>query len=134
MKTLQREVIFFALSGLTGFAVDAGLVELLHRSIAMDLIPAKLLAFSAAVTVTWLINRRYTFADRKNSSRLREWLTYVSANSLGGIANNAAYAWAILSIELFASHPVLAVALGSLAGMTLNFSASRWLVFRHRHP
>jgi len=131
MKSIRREILFFALSGVAGFCVDAGIVELLHRSVAMELIPAKLLAFSAAVTCTWLINRHYTFAHRRNGSRLREWLAYVSANSVGGVANNAAYAWAVLCIDWFARYPVLAVALGSLAGLAFNFTASRWLVFRH---
>jgi putative flippase GtrA len=63
---------------------------------------------------------------------VREWMHYVAANSVGAIVNNGVYAILVLSVALFSKEPVLAVAVGSLAGLLFNFTASRALVFRSR--
>ena len=50
---------------------------------------------------------------------------------LGGGLNYGTYAVLIAWIPRFAAWPVLAVAAGSLAGMTVNFITARHLVFHH---
>ena len=59
-----------------------------------------------------------------------EWIRYVLANALGWAANNGLYFALILSVPLAYRHPVLAVAAGSIAGMSFNFATSKWIVFR----
>jgi putative flippase GtrA len=49
---------------------------------------------------------------------------------LGWAANNGCYLWMVFSVPLAYQHPAIAVAVGSLAGMVLNFSASRLIVFK----
>jgi putative flippase GtrA len=117
----------FALVGVLGYLVNAGLVELLVGD--WGAVWAQVVAFPVAVTVTWWLNRRYTFAS-DNPKRTREWLRYVAANSLGWLINNGAYLWMVWHMPLAAQHPSLAVAVGSLLGMVFNFSGSRWLVFK----
>ncbi|MBD9359375.1 bifunctional glycosyltransferase family 2/GtrA family protein [Methylomonas fluvii] len=117
----------FGLVGIVGYMVNAGLVESLVLN--MGPLRAQMLAFPAAVTVTWWLNRRFTFGASRHAIH-HEWLRYVLANMLGWSANNGAYLWMIFSVPLAYQHPALAVAVGSLAGMVLNFSASRLLVFK----
>ncbi|MBU2751109.1 MULTISPECIES: GtrA family protein [Acidithiobacillus] len=102
------------------------------NTVRNNAIIAKDMAFSVAVTVTWWLNRKYTFPHWADHRLLREWLRYVSANSLGAIVNNSDYVVLILTLSLIAHYPVLAVAAGSLAGLVFNFTASRALVFRNR--
>lgn len=123
---LLGQVWRFGLVGIVGYVVNAGLVESLVLSVGP--IRAQMLAFPAAVSVTWWLNRRYTFGASHHSLH-HEWLRYVLANLLGWCANNGAYLWMIFSVPLAYRHPALAVAVGSLAGMVLNFSASRLIVF-----
>jgi putative flippase GtrA len=126
-KSMLTRFLRFAAVGVVGFVVDAGIVEALKHS-AGPLV-AQLLAFPVASTVTWALNRKFTFG----ASRLpvvREWLQYIVANLLGWAANNGTYAWLILQMPLAYQHPVLAVAAGSIAGMFFNFGASHLLVFR----
>ncbi len=128
-----RKIILFALAGCAGFIVDATTVVLLRHWTGLDLVSAKGVGFSLAVTVTWALNRRFAFAQRAESPLFQEWLRYVWANGLGGLVNNGVYLVAVFGFEDLAQHPALAVALGSLAGMFFNYATSNWWVFRHPH-
>ncbi|MGC8703822.1 MAG: GtrA family protein, partial [Thiomonas sp.] len=126
------ELFYFSVSGVAGFLVDASLVLSLNKIFDVGLITAQLIAFSAAVTVTWLINRHLTFATRASNKWLSEWGRYVAANSIGALVNNAVYGILVLVYTIFQRDPVLAVAAGSLAGMFFNFTASKFVVFKNR--
>jgi putative flippase GtrA len=117
----------FALVGVVGYLINAGLVEALVLSLGP--VQAQILAFPAAVTATWWLNRQYTFGASQHPKH-HEWLRYVLANILGWLANNGAYLWMVFSFPLAYRHPALAVAVGSLLGMAFNFCGSRWLVFK----
>lgn len=124
---LWRQIWRFGLVGVVGYIVNAGLVEALVQD--MGPIKAQMLAFPAAVTVTWWLNRQFTFGASAHRVH-HEWLRYVLANMLGWGANNGCYFWMVFSVPLAYQHPAIAVAVGSLAGMILNFSASRLIVFK----
>ncbi|WP_158007124.1 GtrA family protein [Acidithiobacillus caldus] len=128
IKQLQQ-LIRFGISGVAGFLVDAGIVALCTQTVGMKPIPSQAVAFSVAVTVTWLINRHWTFAEHANEKWLYEWTRYVAANSVGAVVNNGVYGILVLTLTLFSSNPVLAVAAGSLSGMSFNFILSRLFVF-----
>jgi len=131
MRSPKAELVLFSLAGVAGFLVDAGVVWVLTRA-GVGPIMAQAVAFTMAVTVTWLLNRRFTFAHHASPNWLREWLHYVVANSVGAVANNGVYALLVVTVALFSKEPVLAVAAGSVAGLIFNFTASRTLVFRAR--
>lgn len=125
---LLRQIWRFGLVGVVGYLVNAGLVEAFVLN--MGPVRAQSLAFPAAVSVTWWLNRRFTFGASGHAPH-HEWLRYVLANALGWMVNNGAYLWMIFSVSLAYQHPAIAVAVGSLAGMILNFSTSRLLVFKN---
>lgn len=126
-RRLRDEMLRFGLVGVVGFVVNAGLVEAFAAFIGPAW--AQAIAFPAAVTTTWWLNRRYTFAASRYHWR-HEWLRYAGANMLGWIANNGVYFLLILNVAFIWRHASIAVAAGSLAGMVFNFAASKWLVFR----
>ena len=128
-RPAKIEIVLFSLVGAAGFVVDAAIVWALTRSGANAII-AQAIAFAVAVTVTWLLNRQFTFARHASPNRLREWMHYVAANSLGAVVNNGVYVLLVLTVAMFSKEPVLAVAAGSLAGLVFNFTASRAWVFR----
>ncbi|MDA8151232.1 MAG: GtrA family protein [Acidithiobacillus sp.] len=131
MRSPKTEFVLFSLAGVAGFLVDASIVWA-FTSAGVDPLTAQAVAFTVAVTVTWLLNRRFTFAHHASPHWLREWLHYVAANSVGAVVNNGVYALLVLTVAMFSKEPVLAVAAGSLAGLVFNFTASRALVFRPR--
>jgi putative flippase GtrA len=124
---LHQQILRFGIVGVIGFVVNAGMVEWFARPIGP--IWSQVLAFPAAATVTWWLNRCYTFGISRHVWH-REWLRYMSANALGWIANNGIYFLLIFKFPLAYQYPSMAVAAGSLAGMVFNFAISKWIVFK----
>lgn len=118
----------FALFGMLGFGVD---VSVLYLGLLAGLDPysARLLSFLAAAAFTWLCNRRYTFSPAAEPSVV-EWLRYLGAMSLGGAVNYGSYAACIAASASCARVPALGVAIGSIAGLALNYLVSKHFVFR----
>lgn len=89
---------------------------------------ARVPSFLLAATSTWLINRHWTFADRRGRARLPEWGRYLLTMLGGGAVNYATYAVLLAGTDTVAAWPVIGVAAGSLAGMTVNYlGADRWI-------
>ncbi len=123
-----RELGLFAVAGVLGFLVDVGVLYLLAPWLGWYV--ARVLSFLAAATVTWLFNRRYTFAARAGGQPLlREYLSYLLA-MLGGAAVNYGVYVLVLQWVPGRGAAALGVALGSCAGMVVNFVSARQIVFR----
>lgn len=121
----------FAVVGTIGFVVDASVLTLAVSAAGMGPYLARLLSFGVAATVTWFLNRRYTFAaHRRSSGALSQWSRFVAVNSLGACINYGVYAALIASSDIARRYLLLAVAAGSVAGLMSNFTLSRAYVFR----
>ncbi len=127
MKTL-RQVLIFALIGGIGFFVDTAVLYGLNPLLGPFI--ARAISFLAAATTTWLLNRTITFQE--NSSNLRrhnELIAYLGLMLIGGVVNYTCYTWLVISFAVVEKNLVLGVAVGSLAGMTINFLTSKKLLF-----
>lgn len=127
---LRRQILLFAISGVIGFLVDAGIVQFLVREIGMNPYGARVLSFLAAATTTWGFNRRYTFAGHGGGSRRRELARYLVAMAFGFVLNYGAYALCVATWPLVRSWPAIGVAVGSVAGAVVNFLSSKYWIFR----
>lgn len=125
-----RSLGWFLVAGLLGLAVDVAV--LYAAAPLLGWYAARVLSFLAAVTVTWLVNRRHAFADAApHASLWREYLAYVSAMLGGAAVNYAVYVLVLHAI----SGPwaaAVGVACGSAAGLVVNYLSARYLVFRKR--
>lgn len=129
MFKLSGEFLRFCAVGTVGFAVDAGVLETLTRLAGWNPYTTRVLSFLIAASVTWLLNRRFTFEVERQSHLSREWLHYVSVNAMGGLVNYGVYALTVHEIVFVRSHLIVGVAAGSVAGLAVNYTASRHLVF-----
>ncbi|WP_051149788.1 GtrA family protein [Methylohalobius crimeensis] len=127
---IVRQFLRFAWVGVLGFGVNGGGVAWLSPHIGP--LWAQAVGFPLAATFTWWLNRHFTFGPSERSLR-REWAYYVSANGIGWLANNGSYVLLVTQSALFHRYPVLAVAVGSVAGMFFNFGLSRYFVFSGGH-
>jgi putative flippase GtrA len=125
-SALMRQFRRFSLVGVAAFAVNGGLVELLVHFLGP--VRAQMIAFPVAATAAWWLNRRYTFGASGLAPH-REWLRYIFANAAGWLINNAIYLVLVFNLALASTHPFLAVAAGSIAGLAANFLLSRRMVF-----
>ncbi len=118
----------FGTVGVAGAIVD---VTTVYAAMAtLGLYVSGLLAYFAAVTTTWALNRAWTFAGRGSGSLLRQWMLFVAANGVGFVLNRGTFFTLVTLVPLCAQHPVIAILAGVGAGMFANFNLSRSIVFR----
>jgi putative flippase GtrA len=120
----------FAAVGAAGFVVDASVLHFATHVLASGLYLGRVLSYLAAATATWMLNRRYTFAAARSDGLVGEWSRFLATNAVGGLVNYAVYAALVTLVRQVALWPALGVAAGSLAGLLINFTLSRRLVFR----
>lgn len=124
----SREFLTFAAVGIAGLGVDISVLYV--TSPVLGWYAARVVSFWAAASTTWALNRRYTFATRSsNTSIWREYTGYL-LTMLGGAALNYAAYVAVLHWLDNRWAPALGVALGSCAGLTVNYLSARYLVFK----
>lgn len=126
------EFVRFSVVGVIGFVVDAAILYMMMRGLGFDPYSGRCVSYLVAATTTWYLNRRFTFRRSPSSPPQRQWAKFVSVNAIGGGVNVGVYV-ALISLGIpYASQPVVAVGIGSLAGLAFNFTASRSLVFASR--
>ncbi len=129
---IVRESLAFLVVGAVGFAIDAGILAVFFHVFDWGHYASRLVSFAAAVTVTWLLNRIWTFAHRATDRPLKEYVTYLLVQTLGSVLNLGIYAVCITSSEVMHRYPVLALACGAFVAMIFNFVFSRHFAFTGR--
>lgn len=128
-----QQFLTFAVIGALGFGVD---LAVLYGGLALGLgyFAGRAVSFSCAVLFTWQCNRRLTFRQTTAESLWAEGSRYFVAMTLGGAANLAVYAAIVSVVAPGRWVPFFGVALGSIAGMTINFVGARFWVFTAGKP
>lgn len=119
----------FGAVGTVGFLVDGGVLHAALGLLGLDLYSGRVVSYLCAATTTWALNRHYTFGAASTHPAARQWAKFLVVNIGGGGINYGVYALLVATFPLFAATPVLAVAAGSLAGLCVNFFASKKFVF-----
>lgn len=118
----------FAIVGTLGFVADVSVLFALMQLGAGPFM-GRLVSFLCAVWVTWFLNRRFTFGSGRPSGAA-EPLKYLLAMTIGGIANYLSYSLVVVLFPGQPLAPLAGVAVGSVAGMGLNFLSAKLWVFR----
>jgi putative flippase GtrA len=127
MRTRREQFLRFAFIGVIGFGVDAAVVAVLVRLLAVGPYQARLCSYFFAVATTWWLNRRFTFHSTRPPGR--EFVAFLVANAFGAGINLLVYAAIIAWRGADGWMPVIAVGAGSLAGLSTNFFLSSKVVF-----
>jgi putative flippase GtrA len=131
--SLPGQMLRFGMVGGIGFLVDAGV---LYAMLTWGLGPysGRVVSFLVAATVTYILNRSFTFRreSRSDNHPAGEWLAYLGLMVIGGLVNYGTYAAAVALFEPVHRYPVIGVALGSIAGMAINFWTSKTMVFERK--
>jgi putative flippase GtrA len=128
---LRQEVMLFAVGGLIGFVVDAGVVQLLVSFAHFNPYTGRVISFLLAATVTWWWNRNRTFAARHSGRPLlAEWLHWMALMGGGAAVNYGAFVLCLMEFPSWHRWPALAVAVGSVFAAVVNFVSARTLLFR----
>lgn len=124
-----RRFLRFCLVGCFGFAIDGGLLYLLV-SYGMDPYFVRAFTFPVAVSATWYLNRHWAFAIRSSTpGKGRDYRRYLMVQTVGAVGNYLVYALVLVFLSHTAPNALAALAVGSLAGLALNYTGARWWVF-----
>ena len=124
-----RRLPGFALVGAIGFLVDAGILTALMNELGAGHYAARSVSFTAAVTTTWYLNRRWVFTAIATRKRSREYTSYVVVQAIGAVINLSVFVVAIEFSPDLARTPVIPLAIGAAVALLFNFSASSGFVF-----
>lgn len=121
----------FLAVGTCGFIVDAACFQLLFEA-GGGLVYSRLISAAVAISVTWLLNRRYVFRTTDINRSGPEYGRHVVVQ-LGGLAVNFAVYFGFIAVfPGLRTMPLLALAAGSAVALAFNFAGSRWWAFRPR--
>jgi putative flippase GtrA len=125
---VARQFLRFGVVGLIGLVIDTAVVYGLRGT--LGLYGAGVLAYFVAATGNWLLNRVWTFRGHGSGPAHRQWAMFVTTNLVGFVLNRGTYVLLVTFLAAAAAQPVIATSAGAVAGMFVNFSLSRRVVFR----
>jgi putative flippase GtrA len=125
----SRKLPGFVVVGTIGFLIDAGILTLLMTGFGLDHYSARAISFTVAVTFTWYMNRRWVFEKSTASMSGREYSSYLVVQVIGALINLTVFIAVIEIVPRLTSMPVIPLAVGAIAALLFNFSASSRFVF-----
>lgn len=129
LHKLPASVRNFAGVGAIGFVVDASILAALTHGAGWSPWTARIPSFATAVLVTWLLNRRLTFAGRGLQRRSVEALGYGAIQAVGSGINLLVFGLCLAAIPRLAAMPVIPFAVGSGVAMVFNYLALKRLLY-----
>ncbi len=127
----MKQISQFAFAGTVGYLADTFTLLLVYPWTGAY--AGRFVSFSCAVLTTWLINRSLTFRHQRDGKPIhREFSLYFLSMLGGGAVNLLSYFLVVYLFTLPPSALPVAVAVGSLAGMLVNYSLSKRVVFTGR--
>ncbi|CAN5276392.1 hypothetical protein BH10PSE19_BH10PSE19_17170 [soil metagenome] len=126
-RLYESAFIRFGVIGAIGFFSDVCALYALRH--ILPLISAKIISYIVAFSVTWILNRYFTFRSR-DPQRLQQWLKYVALYVVTGCLNVGMFGLLVQQFPYLYQHPIFAMIITSIAMMMINFTVSRGFVFK----
>lgn len=118
----MRRIFRFLVTGGTGFLVDAGVLSLVLAVTSVGPIGARCVSFPAALLVTWLLNRSWSFGDRERPRLSAELAGYVSVQVVGFLINSGIYVVLVTGIGGVKAPALVALFFGSAVAAFATFA------------
>jgi putative flippase GtrA len=123
------QFVRFSIVGAIGFCVDSAVLYAAIYLLELGPYFGRVLSYLVAATSTWYLNRTLTFPDSSGAHKVKEWLGFVGWNCLGGAVNYCTYVIYLRYSSPSLAAPVIGVGMGACAGLLVNYTLSRHLVF-----
>ena len=121
-----RTFVKYCVVGTFVTVVDFIVFTLAFYSLALASVPSKLLAFSAALVVSYVFNRVWTFRS-KDERVSRQFSRFAAVSIVGGLLSASVI---FFLIDLLFLHPLLANGITSCVVLSWNFLANKYWTFR----
>lgn len=122
---LLVQMMRFGVVGLINSGVDAGIFFLALGTVTGSLVVANVISWIVAVTCSYVLNTRFTFAEHAKPFSFSDYLVF-TLTQVGGLVANTG----ILVIAAPYMPLLVAKFLGIVAGFAMNFTLARVIVFR----
>ena len=126
----SSQFLRFAVVGVVGFVVDAGVLQALITLAGWGPIGARAVAIPVAVFATWLLNRTITFAASHTGPALRSLVRYATVSAAGASVNFAVYTVLVFASRAMAALPMVPLAIASIVALVVNYLGSKHFAFR----
>lgn len=128
MAILTSSLLRFTAVGGIGFCVDAGVLTVLMKA-GWGIIPSRSVSFLLAASVTWLMNKIWTFRGSGKRGARREYALYLAAQLVGAGINLGVFFVLIFLSPGLREFPVIPLAVGAIVSLGFNFIISKRWVF-----
>lgn len=125
-KLFQFSLVRFLLVGGVGLSLNVCLVYTLRDYIG--LVPSRMVSYVAAFTVTWFLNRWFTFHSN-DPKKMRQWSRYASIYVGTGVLHIASFAFLVNQFVFLNRNPIWAILIAAALIAFINFSLSRRFAF-----
>lgn len=130
---MKNSILKFIIVGSIGFVIDVSILYLCIHFLETNLVVSRIISFSIAVIITWLLNRVYTFKMstpyKKRKHYFMEFFKYLIGSSISISINFGVYMFVISFFSLALKTPILAVAIGSISAMFFSYIFSKYYIF-----
>ena len=130
MSETHSHAVRFAIVGVTNTLLDYCLFNLLYYAAGLTIIAANLLSSSVAVLWSFLLNRNWTFADRKAHSAVTGQFLRHLLTTGGGVILSTIAVW--IAAHFVPAYVAKVAAVG--VSFAWNYTLSRHWVFHRAGP
>jgi dolichol-phosphate mannosyltransferase len=124
------EFVKFSLIGFLGMCVDLTFTYVAKDIWLLPFYIARAVGFVFALTSNFLLNRRFTFANAREGNLAKQYIRFFVICILGFFVNWLISVYLYYNLPFFYSHYLIASFLGVLGGLTVNFTGSKFIVFK----
>lgn len=117
----------FGIIGALGFAADA--IALYALRADLGLMTAKVVSYIIAVTVTWVLNRTFTFQSH-DPKRMQQWLKYAVVYCATGGLHLIVFAYLINRYTIMHDQPIYALFITAAINALINFFVVQRVAFK----
>lgn len=130
-QAISIKFLKFGFVGVVVLGFDAVTFWLLLHVIPSSVV-ARCLSVAASIFMSWMINRSFTFAYSRQKPTVQEFVKFGLSQLPGALVNALVSVIAFNFLPYIKSNPWISVALGSCAGMVLNFTIANVFVFKQQ--
>lgn len=120
----------FLLVGAAVFVADAVMFYLFFELFHLQVLAARVAAFSIAVLLSWWCNRCWTFQERQQGAKTEQLFKSVAVSCTAAIANLSGFYLTTLFLGETWLGISLAFSVGVLVGLILNWIGANFWTFR----
>jgi len=127
-----QNLLYFTFVGGVGFIIDGGLLTIFSQFYELNMFLSRLISFSIATVTTWGLNRTLVFNHDVNPAIQKsvEYGRYLIVQVCGALFNLFVFTLAITTYPPMKAYPIGPLFIGAIFGLFINFTGSRYFVFR----